>query len=748
MILAALLAVMSSISLAAEGPSPATVLVVYSNSRLLQANIDVDRALNARSPDAPYRDVRTFSEFLDAPQFSGQTFETDTAAYLRRKYAARRPDAIVAAGGEALAFLLRHREEMFPKVPVVHVGVERGILDSMGSPLPADVVGIPAVYDFEGTLRLALRLHPSIERLIVVTGAAPWDRDQEAQIRRVIAGMGVVVPVEYLAALAQDEVVRRLAQLPRHSVVLTPGYFADGAGTVTTPRDSVQLMVSVATAPVYTPFATQMGIGVVGGRMASFEAMGRTARGILDRILSGSPPSSLRLPASTHDPVQLDWRQVDRWAIPARLVPADAIIHYRVPSIWETHRTQVLVAIAALLIQAGLIVALLVERRARRRVAAALADSQRQMGLAVDAARLSPFAWNAGDHGAVPVRGGHGGRGEDDAVAQALAGSLDVVHPADRARVDAAVRAALANDAGLDIEYRTVGEGGRVRWFAARGRPAGGGTGASLTGVRMDITGRKEAELQAEADRTTLRRLSRISTMGQLSAAIAHQLNQPLTAILGNAETARKLVARGRASTEDLTEILDDIVTEDHRAAQVIRRLGDLYRRGDVEFTRLDLGDLVRETVGLLHAELVLRQVTPTVSLAENLPAVMGNRVQVQQVLLNLVLNAADAMAGVAPGARTIGIRTAFDDPHVTVCVSDHGNGIAEENLARVFEPFWTTKEHGLGVGLAICSAIAASHKGMLVATNNAEGGATFCLSLPAVIATEPEAGIADRVPG
>lgn len=746
LLLACLLAVIPGSALTAESARPANVLVVFSNGRLLQANVDVDRGLAAQGAQPSPRAVRLFAEFLDAPAFSGESFEANTAAFLRQKYASRPPEVIVAGGAIALDFLLRHRQEMFPNAPIVHVGVAQKFVKGLAARLPPDVVGIPADYDIAGTIRLALSLHPSAQHLVVVTGSTAWDKEWQAEIRRSVADLGLVVPADYLSGLAQGELMHRLADLPRNSIVITPGYFADGTGAATTPKDSVRAMASAAAAPVYTPYSSQLGTGVVGGRMPSYEEMGRAARSIVDRIVSGTAPASLRVPESMPAPAQLDWREVRRWDIPTRLIPADAIIHYRTPTLWEAYRTQALIAIVVLLIQTGLIAALLLERRARRRTAAALADSERQMGLAVDAARLSAFVWHV-DHGdGAPGR--HDAGQVQGTTVETLADALAGIEPADRARVDAAVRDALAHDAQLDIEYRAVDDNGQRRWLAARGRPAAGSAGPAMTGVRMDITDRKEIELQAEADRASLRHLSRIATMGQLSAAIAHQLNQPLTAILGNAETARKMVARGRVSADELAEILDDIVTEDHRAAQVIRRLGDLYRRSDVEFARLDLNDLVRETIGLLQAELVLRHVIPTVTLAENLPPVMGNRVQLQQVLLNLVLNAADAMVHLTPDTRPLEVRTVSEGPSVKVCVSDRGEGIAEENLARVFDPFWTTKEHGLGVGLAICRAIAASHRGTLVATNNRGEGATFCFSLPDATAAEPEAGLACRVPG
>ncbi len=723
----------------------AEVLVVFSNNRLLPANVAVDRGLNTVPAHAAQPRVHFFAEFMDAPTFSGEAYETSAAEYLRRKYAARKLRAVVAGGAVALDFLLRHRARMFPDVPLVHVGVDRNFLAARDGPLPADVVGIPVSYDVPGTLELALRLHPAATRLVVVTGAMPWDRGREADVRRAVAALGLTLPVEYLTGLAQAELTARLASLPADAVVFTPGYFGDDTGFMTIPRDSAEVVAKAASAPVYALFSTQIGSGVVGGRMASYEDMGRATRAIIDRIVGGTPVASLAVPASLVAPVQLDWRQVRRWNIASERIPSDAIVHFREPSLWETYRTQTLIALMVLVVQSGLIAALLIERRLRRRTAAALADKKQELRLALDAARLSTFVWHTagGDAaGAAPRPGLTASRGES--IAQVLAG----VHPADRDRVQAAIVDAAMGETELDVEYRALDRAGGMRWLAARGRITTDGQTSSITGVRSDVTTRKEAELQAESDRVALRRLSRVSTMGQLSAALAHQLNQPLTAILGNAETVRKMQGRANVAPEEMCEIMDDIIAETNRAAQVIRRLGDLYRRGDLEFTTLDLDDLVRETVDLLRAELVMRHVTPLLPQAESRATVRGNRVQLQQLLMNLILNAADAMAAMPPDTRMVCIRTFTEDGRVHTCVTDNGEGIPEESLGRVFQPFWTTKEHGLGVGLAICHTIAQAHGGTLTAVNNAEGGATFCLRVPAAPQPAEEARHASRLPG
>jgi C4-dicarboxylate-specific signal transduction histidine kinase len=704
------------------------VLMLYSNNRLLPANIEIDRGFRETIAAPTTRNTDIFAEFLDVPAFSGPAYEQDTATYLRQKYAARPPDSIVVAGESALGFVLRHRAELFPDIPVVHVAVAKAFLQS-SPPLPPDVIGVPVEYDALGTVELALRFHPNARRLVAVTGSSAWDRERESALRAGLARLQQP-PVEFLAGLPTADVVKRLREFGSDDVVYTPGYFKDGAGREFVPRESVVLMAAASGAPVYGPYSTFIGTGVVGGRMPTYIDMGREAAKSVNRLLDGDPISAIRLPAGIPAVTQVDWRQARRWGISEGKIPPDAIVHFREPTFWETYRTQAIVAAVVILLEAGLIVALLIERRLRRRTAAALEESEKRITLAAHAARLSMWMWDLTHDKVWATAKLRQRAGLSKETPVSFDQILRTVYPADRDRFDRAVREAAANNRELDVEYRVIQPDGEVRWFAARGHVASN-EGQCLTGVKMDITPRKAAELQAEKDRSALTHISRVSMMGQLSAAIAHQLNQPLAAILGNAETARKMLGREQADLAELREILDDIVTEDNRAAEVIRRLGALYKRGEMPLAPLDLNELVRETLDLVRAELTIRQVETVIELDPSLPSVDGGRVQLQQVLLNLILNAADSMSSVDTSKRILVIRTTRDGESVQLCVVDRGTGIAPEDIKRVFDAYWTTKAGGVGVGLAICYSIITAHRGTITAANNPDGGATFCFTLP-----------------
>jgi len=307
---------------------------------------------------------------------------------------------------------------------------------------------------------------------------------------------------------------------------------------------------------------------------------------------------------------------------------------------------------------------------------------------------------------------------------------LAAVHPQDQPALQRAVERALSSGDELEVEYRVTAADGQTQWMAARGRAATG-DGQSLLGVALDITPRKRAEAQADQDRAALRHMTRVSLLGQLSASIAHQLNQPLASILSNAEAAQKMLQREPVDLAELREICDDIVAEDHRAADVIRRLGALFRRGEPKLVPLDLNELVRDTLDLTRTNLLTRHVAVSVELSAELPPVDGDRVQLQQLLLNLIVNAADAMEGTPQAERRLTVSTALTVGQVAICVADRGPGIEEADLHKVFDPFWSTKDGGMGMGLAICRSIAEAHHGCLSSRNAAEGGAVFCVQLP-----------------
>ncbi len=249
--------------------------------------------------------------------------------------------------------------------------------------------------------------------------------------------------------------------------------------------------------------------------------------------------------------------------------------------------------------------------------------------------------------------------------------------------------------------------------------------------IIRDVTERKQAEAMVREQQRELAHLSRVAALGELSGALAHELNQPLAAILSNARAAQRMMAADQPNRAEVHEILEDIANDDRRAGDVIARLRSLLRKSDLQPRPVNLGDIVQEVISLLHSDLIQRRVSVTKQISPDLPRVLGDKVQLVQVLLNLVLNACDAMAEIAPPDRHL-IIAASPTPEgvVQLSVTDRGVGISAERLEKIFDPFVTTKEAGLGLGLAICRSIVVAHGGRLWAVNNSDQGATILMEL------------------
>ncbi|WP_437970127.1 response regulator [Sorangium sp. So ce260] len=242
----------------------------------------------------------------------------------------------------------------------------------------------------------------------------------------------------------------------------------------------------------------------------------------------------------------------------------------------------------------------------------------------------------------------------------------------------------------------------------------------------------RAAELKVQKAQGELAHLNRVSAMSELAASIAHELNQPLAAILSNAQAAQRLLARAPPDVAEARAALDDIVADDRRAAKVIERMRAMLRKGELTAVALDLGEVVREVARLLASAALLAGATLRIELAPGLPRVRGDGIQLQQVLLNLLVNALDAVSRRPPEARLVVVRTRpAHGGGVELSVADSGEGVPPADLERIFDPFFTTKAHGLGVGLAISRSIVEAHGGRLWAERGPGEGATFRCALP-----------------
>ncbi|MEZ0332451.1 MAG: ATP-binding protein, partial [Gemmatimonadales bacterium] len=310
----------------------------------------------------------------------------------------------------------------------------------------------------------------------------------------------------------------------------------------------------------------------------------------------------------------------------------------------------------------------------------------------------------------------------------------------------AAARALAGLRSVLDRERRRFGmeyddeRGGLQMWYTLTVEALERADGGAVV-IRADVTSHRRAQMEAEEQRRELSHLARVAMLGELSGALAHELRQPLASILSNAEAAKLLLHRRPLDPEEVVAVLQDIADEDRRAGKVIDRLRALLRRGETRLQRVECGELLREVLELTRMELGSRRIVATASVEPDLPPILADRVQLQQVLLNLVLNACDAMSSTAAVDRRLVLAARRSGGNeVQLSVRDWGTGIPSALVERMFEAFVTTKPTGLGLGLSISRTIVSAHGGRLWAENNGDRGATVHCLLPAAPAETPVA--------
>jgi PAS domain S-box-containing protein len=303
------------------------------------------------------------------------------------------------------------------------------------------------------------------------------------------------------------------------------------------------------------------------------------------------------------------------------------------------------------------------------------------------------------------------------------------IHPKDETLIRGRFGRALREKADFDQQFRIMRSDRGVAHVHVVAHPAFDALGevSEYVGSMIDVTERVRAEHALRAAREELAHVNRVMTMGELTASIAHEVNQPLGAIAASASACVRWLSAQPANLGEAASAAGQVVREAHRASEVIARIRSILKRAEPKHTVLDIAEPIRDVVSLVQGEARAHGVSVLVSLASQLPAVVGDRIQLQQVLLNLAMNAIDAMRSLSHGPRFLDIGAhMFGLGQVRIVVQDSGPGLGNNNRERIFDAFYTTKRHGLGMGLAISRSIIEAHGGRLWATPNDTGGETF----------------------
>jgi signal transduction histidine kinase len=373
------------------------------------------------------------------------------------------------------------------------------------------------------------------------------------------------------------------------------------------------------------------------------------------------------------------------------------------------------------------------ENRERRKVEEALRASEASLAEGQRISHTGTWRWN--------VRSGRcQGSAEtfrildlDSSEQISFMGYMESVHPEDRPAVEQALALASGEKSIFSYENRIVLPNGPIRHVQSTGHPTVDESGElEFVGTIMDVTERRVAEEALRSTQAELARVARLATIGELAGSIIHEINQPLAAVVGNAEVCLRWLDRNQPDLTEARDAAARLAQEGRRAAEVIKGLRTLARRSGLELTHVDINDAIREVLVLLRSELERAAVVRHIHFFSMDRPVLGDRVQLQQVLLNLIRNAVEAMSTVTDRPRTLMISSQPTDAgEVMVTVEDAGTGLDSAITDRIFHPLFTTKPDGMGMGLAICRSIVEAHHGRLWASPNLPHGTTFRFTVP-----------------
>ena len=548
--------------------------------------------------------ISFYEEYLDFNRFAGPKYKENLTLHFREKYRDRAVGLIVAFGPLALEYAVDIRAGLWPKAAVVFGEIAETAMTR--SSLPAAVTGTTINITFGEMLIAARALVPDLARIAIVGDLLdnlPAYRHFKEEIPIVARGLDLID----LTGLTMADLRKQVAVLPEKTAIIYTTINLDRSGVSYVPAEALSLVAEVANRPIVISTETFLGRGAVGGFLVTPRTVGQDAARLALRILKGEDASTIAAGVSSGNKPIFDWRQLQRWSISESALPPESEVRFRELTAWEQYRWQIVLIVATLLVQAGLISWLIQEHRRRNR-----------------------------------------------------------------------------------------------------------------------------AEVLVRSSMLELTHMNRVATAGELSASIAHEVSQPIAGMVLKANAALRWHAKESPDAQNVRELLTEIVNAGHRAGDVVAGVRGMFKKDTDERVPVDINKLIRTVLEIVRIDLEKAGVEVRTQLAEPPPTVTGDKVQLQQVVLNLAMNAIEAMHAVQP--RVLTIKTEESDAgSVRVSVADTGTGFDPSNADRIFERLFSTKSSGMGMGLSICRSIIQNHGGTISASSSPGAGSVFEFQLPAV---------------
>jgi signal transduction histidine kinase len=548
--------------------------------------------------------IDLYETSLQGERFEQSQNDEPFVDYLRALFADPGLGLVVAMGAPAARFFLRNRPRIFPSTPMLIAGVDERTFDRAA--LTSNDTAVTSSVDQATAIENILRLLPNTANIAVAIGSSPMDKFWLEQYRRAFQPFADRVHFDWLNELSLDEMVKRVAALPRHSAIYYAQVHVDARGVPQEEGRALSRLHKTANAPIFSYIDSNFGSGIVGGPLLSTQRIAQQSAAVAVRILNGETAGNIKTPTLGPSAPIYDWRELQRWHISEAVLPQGSEVYFRSPTVWEQYRLHILTACAAFFIQTVLVGWLIYEQRRRRL-----------------------------------------------------------------------------------------------------------------------------AEVQARNSMAELTQLNRLATAGELSAAIAHEIKQPITGMVAMASAAVRWLSRESPDIGRARDAMGKVVAAGHHVSEIITNVRGLFGKDTQEKTPCDVNKLIRAVLALVYIDLRKNSIETQLNLSEQLPPVIGNEVQLQQVVLNLVMNAIESMFSAAE-PRVLSI-TSKSNEHNTVLVSiaDTGSGIGVANLSHIFEPMFTTKARGMGMGLSICKSIIESHNGRIWLSADVPRGSVFHVELP-----------------